>query len=302
MSTITYNHVMAASELRNQTASTAKTKSTDTLKPMVHIRPSGGRVSLNIGDVWEHRQLLYFLIWRDIKVRYKQTFFGAAWAIFEPFITMVVFSIFFGGLAGVPSDGIPYPIWSYTGLVPWTLFATGLAKSSNSLVGNSDILRKVYFPRLILPTTSVLSGVIDFFIAFLVLVGMMLFFGFTPTINVVFLPLFLFLVLITALGSGLWLSPLNVRYRDVRFVVPLLIRVWMFATPVVYPSSLLSQPWQTLYGLNPMVGVIEGFRWALLGTDPPGSMILLSTLVTLVVFVGGVFYFRRMEDTFADVV
>jgi lipopolysaccharide transport system permease protein len=269
---------------------------------MVQIRPPGGRVSLNIGDVWEHRQLLYFLIWRDIKVRYKQTFFGVAWAIFEPFITMVIFSVFFGGLAGVPSDGIPYPIWSYTALVPWTLFATGLAKSSNSLVGNSDILRKVYFPRLILPTTSVLAGVIDFFIALLVLVGMMFFFGFIPTINAVFLPLFLLLAIVTALGSGLWLSPLNVKYRDIRFVVPLLIRVWMFATPVVYPSSLLSQPWQTLYGLNPMVGVIEGFRWALLGTDPPGTMILLSTSVTLVVFVGGMFYFRKMEDTFADVV
>jgi lipopolysaccharide transport system permease protein len=293
---------MATSELRNQTTSSAEVKSSESDKPLVQIRPTGGRISLNIGEFWDHRQLLYFLIWRDIKVRYKQTFLGAAWAILEPFVTMVVFSIFFGRLAGVPSDEIPYPVWSFAGLVPWTLFATGLAKSSNSLVGNAAMLRKVYFPRLILPTSSVLSGLIDFFIAFLVLLGMMLFFGFVPTLNVVFLPLFLLLALITCLGSGLWLSPINVRYRDVRFVVPLLIRVWMFATPVAYPSSLLSEPWQTLYGLNPMVGVIEGFRWALLDTDPPGSMILLSTLVALVMFVGGLFYFRRMEDTFADIV
>lgn len=293
---------MTTSELQEQNAPATKTESTNAPEPLIRISPAGGRVSLNLGEVIGHRQLLYFLIWRDIKVRYKQTFFGAAWAVLEPLITMIIFSIFFGGLAGIPSDGIPYPIWSFAGLVPWTLFATGLSKSSNSLVGNSHILKKVYFPRLIFPTTSVLSGLIDFFIAFLVLLAMMLFFGFIPTLNVVFLPLFLLLALITSLGSGLWLAPLNVKYRDVRFVVPLLLRVWMFATPIVYPSSLLSQPWQTLYGLNPMVGVIEGFRWALLDTDPPGSMILVSTLVALIVFVGGLFYFRQMEDTFADVV
>jgi lipopolysaccharide transport system permease protein len=293
---------MNISESPEQTTSTSNTAPAAPAEPLIRISPAGGRVSLNVTEVIGHRQLLYFLIWRDIKVRYKQTFLGAAWAILEPLITMVVFSIFFGGLAGIPSDGIPYPIWSFAGLVPWTLFATGLAKSSNSLVGNSHILRKVYFPRLIFPTTSVLSGLIDFFIAFLVVLVMMLFFGFIPTLNVVFLPLFLLLALITSLGTGLWLAPLNVKYRDVRFVVPLLIRVWMFATPVVYPSSLLSQPWQTIYGLNPMVGVIEGFRWALLGTDPPGSMILLSTLVALIIFAGGLFYFRQMEDTFADVV
>lgn len=293
---------MTISETSKQSASETITDSNSPIEPLIRISPAGGRVSLNISEVIAHRQLLYFLIWRDIKVRYKQTFFGASWAVLEPFITMIVFSIFFGGLAGLPSDGIPYPVWSFAGLVPWTLFATGLVKSSNSLVGNSHILKKVYFPRLIFPATSVLSGLIDFFIAFLVLLGMMLFFGFIPTLNVVFLPIFLLLALITSLGSGLWLAPLNVRYRDVRFVVPLLIRVWMFATPVVYPSSLLSQPWQTLYGLNPMVGVIEGFRWALFDTNPPGSMILLSTLVALVVFAGGLFYFRQMEDTFADVV
>jgi lipopolysaccharide transport system permease protein len=295
--------MMAVSEVQKQkTSSKYEEEPVGLGVPVVQIRPPGGRVSLNMGDLWGHRQLLYFLIWRDIKVRYKQTFLGATWAVLEPFITMIVFSIFFGGLAGVPSDGVPYPIWSYAGLVPWTLFATGLAKSSDSLVGNAHLIRKVYFPRLILPITSVLSGLIDFFIAFLVLIGMMFFFGFTPTINVVFLPLFLLLALITALGSGLWLSPLNVKYRDVRFVVPLLIRVWMFATPVAYPSSLLSQPWQTLYGLNPMVGVIEGFRWTLLDTDPPGAMVLLSALVSMVMFSGGLFFFRKMEETFADVV
>jgi lipopolysaccharide transport system permease protein len=279
-----------------------ETDSDGSRQALVRIRPIGERVSLNTSDLWGHRQLLYFLIWRDLKVRYKQTALGVVWAILEPFISMVVFSIFFGGLAGVPSDGLPYPIWSYAGLVPWTFFANGLAKSSNSLVGNADLLRKVYFPRLILPTASVLSDIVDFLIAFMVLIGMMLYYGIVPRVTIIFLPLFLLLAIITSLGSGLWLAPLNVKYRDIRFVVPLLLRVWMFATPVVYPSSLLSEPWQTLYGLNPMVGVIEGFRWALLDTDPPRSMIFLSALVAVALFGSGLYFFRQAEETFADVV
>lgn len=279
-----------------------ETDSNGSRQPLVRIRPIGERVSLNTSDLWGHRQLLYFLIWRDLKVRYKQTALGVVWAILEPFISMVVFSIFFGGLAGVPSDGLPYPIWSYAGLVPWTFFANGLAKSSNSLVGNADLIRKVYFPRLILPAASVLSDIVDFLIAFMVLIGMMLYYGIVPRVTIIFLPLFLLLAIITSLGSGLWLAPLNVKYRDIRFVVPLLLRVWMFATPVVYPSSLLSEPWQTLYGLNPMVGVIEGFRWALLDTDPPRSMIFLSALVAVALFGSGLYFFRQAEETFADVV
>ena len=278
-----------------------ETDSDGSRQALVRIRPIGERVSLNTSDLWGHRQLLYFLIWRDLKVRYKQTALGVVWAILEPFISMVVFSIFFGGLAGVPSDGLPYPIWSYAGLVPWTFFANGLAKSSNSLVGNADLLRKVYFPRLILPTASVLSDIVDFLIAFMVLIGMMLYYGIVPGVTIIFLPLFLLLAIITSLGSGLWLAPLNVKYRDIRFVVPLLLRVWMFATPVVYPSSLLSEPWQTLYGLNPMVGVIEGFRWALLDTDPPRSMIFLSALVAVALFGSGLYFFRQAGETFADV-
>lgn len=294
---------MTISETTKETVTSGhETDSDGPRQPLVRIRPIGERVSLNASDLWGHRQLLYFLIWRDLKVRYKQTALGIVWAILEPFISMVVFSIFFGGLAGVPSDGLPYPIWSYAGLVPWTFFANGLAKSSNSLVGNADLLRKVYFPRLILPTASVLSDIVDFLIAFLVLIGMMLFYGIVPRVTVIFLPLFLLLAIITSLGIGLWLAPLNVKYRDIRFVVPLLLRVWMFATPVVYPSSLLSEPWQTLYGLNPMVGVIEGFRWALLDTDPPRSMIFLSALVAAVLFGSGLHYFRHAEETFADVV
>jgi lipopolysaccharide transport system permease protein len=260
-------------------------------------------VSLKLHELWEYRELLYFLTWRDIKVRYKQTALGAAWAIIQPFMTMVVFSLFFGQLAKIPSDGIPYPIFSYAALVPWTFFANGLNQSSNSLVGSANLIKKVYFPRLVVPFSSVISGVVDFILAFLVLVGMMLFYGILPTLNVLWLPLLLLLALVTALGVGLWLSALNVQFRDVRYVMPFLTQFWLFATPIAYPSSLLSEPWRTLYGLNPMVGVVEGFRWALLGTDTaPGAMIVASTLAALVLLIGGVFYFRRMEKTFADVV
>jgi lipopolysaccharide transport system permease protein len=246
---------------------------------------------------------LYFLVWRDVKVRYKQTVLGAAWAIIQPFFTMVVFSLFFGRLAQIPSDGIPYPIFSYAALVPWTFFANGLSQSSNSLVGSANLITKVYFPRLTIPIATVLSGLVDFVLAFIVLLGMMLYYGIVPTMNVVWLPLFLLLALVTSLGVGLWLSAMNVEFRDVRYVVPFLTQFWLFATPIAYPSSLLPEPWRALYGLNPMAGVVEGFRWALLGTQTaPGPLILVSTLAALVLLVSGAYYFRRMEKTFADVV
>jgi len=271
--------------------------------PVTIIRPSRGWISLNVRDLWEYRELLYFLTWRDIKVRYKQTVLGAAWAIIQPFFTMVVFSLFFGKLAKVPSDDIPYPIFSYAALVPWTFFANGLSQSSTSLVASANLIQKVYFPRLVVPISAVISGGVDFVLAFVVLLGMMLFYGIVPTWNVVWLPLLLLLALVTSLGVGLWLTAMNVQFRDVRYAVPFLVQAWMFATPIAYPSSLLDEPWRTLYGINPMAGVVEGFRWALLGTETaPGPIVLVSALVAMGLLVSGAYYFRRMEKTFADVV
>jgi lipopolysaccharide transport system permease protein len=276
------------------------------------IQPSKGWVSLRLEELWKYRELLYFLTWRDIKVRYKQTIIGASWAILQPFLTMIVFSIFFGGLAHVPSDNIPYPIFSYTALVPWTLFAYGLQQSSNSLVGSSALITKIYFPRLIIPVSSVLSGVLDFVLAFAMLIVLMVFYSVVPTAsyhmaltpNILWLPLFVLLSLVTSLGVGLWLSALNVQFRDIRYVVPFLTQFWMFATPIAYPSSLIKNDvLRTLYGLNPMTGVVEGFRWALLGADTaPGPIILVSSIVAVALLISGAFYFRRMEKTFADVV
>jgi lipopolysaccharide transport system permease protein len=271
--------------------------------PVICIEPSKGWVSLKLKELWDYRELLYFLIWRDVKVRYKQTVLGAAWAIIQPFFTMVVFSLFFGRLAKVPSDGIPYPIFSYAALVPWTFFANGLSKASNSLVGNSNLIKKVYFPRLSMPIASVLSGVVDFGLAFLVLIGMILYYGFVPTINIIWLPLLLVLSFITSLSVALWLSTMNVQFRDVQYLIPFLTQFWLFATPIAYPSSLLPEPWRTLYGINPMVGVVEGFRWALLGTNTaPGPIVIVSSLVAMILLVSGALYFRRTEKTFADVV
>jgi len=271
--------------------------------PVLFIRPSRGWIALKLGELWEYRELLYFLTWRDVKVRYKQTVLGVAWAIIQPFFTMVVFSLFFGRLARMPSDGIPYPIFSYAALVPWQFFANGLSASSNSLVGSANLIKKVYFPRLVIPISSVISGGVDFGLAFLVLLGMILAYGIVPTWNMIWLPLLLLLALITALGAGLWLTAMNVQFRDVRYAVPFMIQAWMFATPIAYPSSLLDEPWRTLYGLNPMVGVVEGFRWALLGAETaPGPVVLVSAVVAVGLLVGGAFYFRRMEKTFADVV
>lgn len=274
--------------------------------PTTHLRleASKGWVSLKLSELWQYRELLYFLVWRDIKVRYKQTVLGAAWAILQPFMTMIVFSLFFGGLAKMPSDGIPYPIFSYAALVPWTFFATGLSMSSNSLVGSANLIKKVYFPRLTIPIATVLSGVVDFVLAFLVLLAMLVYFGITPTANVVFLPFFLLLAFVTSLGVGLWLSAMNVQFRDIRYVLPFLTQFWLFITPIAYPSSLIeNELLRSLYGINPMVGVVEGFRWALLGVETaPSETILASSLTALVIFVGGLYYFRYMEKTFADVV
>jgi len=266
------------------------------------IEPSKGWVPLKLGELWDYRELLYFFVWRDIKIRYKQTILGAAWAVIQPFFTMVIFSIFFGRLAKVPSDGLPYPLFSYAALVPWTFFANALTQASNSLVTNANMVKKIYFPRLSVPTATVFAGVVDFLLAFVVLLGMMIFYGFVPTWNVVWLPAFLLLALITSLGVGLWLSAMNVQFRDVRYVVPFLAQAWLFATPIAYSSSLLSEPWRTVYGLNPMAGVVEGFRWALLGTDTaPGPIVLVSAVAALGLLISGAYYFRRMEKTFADV-
>lgn len=272
--------------------------------PVLRIEPSKGWVSLKLGELWEYRELLYFLTWRDIKVRYKQTVLGAAWAIIQPFMTMIVFTLFFGRLAGIPSDGVPYPIFSYAALVPWTFFASGLGHSSNSLVGSSNLIKKVYFPRLVIPIATVFSGVVDFILAFIVLLLMMLYFGIMPTSNVIFLPLFLLLAFTTALGVGLWLSAMNVQFRDIRYTIPFITQFWLFITPIAYPSSLIeNELLRAIYGVNPMAGVVEGFRWALLGTETaPGPVIIVSSLTALTLFVSGLFYFRRMEKTFADVV
>jgi homopolymeric O-antigen transport system permease protein len=267
------------------------------------IAPSRGWVSLQLRHLWEFRELLYFLVWRDIKVRYKQTVLGAAWAILQPVFTMCVFSLFFGRLAKVPSNGQPYPIFVFAALVPWGFFSNGLVAAANSLVGNSNLIKKVYFPRLIVPIAAVLSGAVDFILAFFVLLAMMPYFHAWPTINIVFLPGLFLLAFIASLGVGLWLSAMNVQFRDVRHTVSFLVQAWMFATPIVYPSSLLSEPWRSLYGLNPMAGVVEGFRWALLpGAPAPGGLIWVSALASVAILTSGAFYFRRTERIFADTI
>lgn len=279
-------------------------------EPYVRIRPTRGWVSLRLDELWRYRELLYFFVWRDLKIRYKQTILGASWAVLQPFFNMVIFSIFFGRLAGVPSDNIPYPLFSFAALVPWTFFGNGVLQAANSLVNNSDMIRKIYFPRMALPISSVLAGAVDFLLAFVVLVGMIAGYHLAPSagydanlsLNVLWLPLFLGLALMATLGVSLFLSAMNAQFRDVRYVVPFLVQAWLFITPIAYPSSLLSQPWRTLYGINPMAGVIEGFRWALLGTDTaPGPMILVSAGAAFIVLLGGAYYFRRMEAKLADV-
>lgn len=268
------------------------------------IQPTQGWVSLRLPDLYEYRELLFFFVWRDIKVRYKQTVLGATWAVIQPFMTMVVFSVFFGRLAKVPSDGIPYPLFSFAALVPWTFFAGGLTNASNSLVGSANLIKKVYFPRLAVPISAVLGGLADMGIAMLMMFGLMAYYGVRPSPAIVALPALVLLTLLASLGTGLWLSAMTVKYRDVKYVVPFLTQFWMYATPVAYPSSLLSEPWRSVYSINPMVGVIEGFRWALLGGTrvAPVMELIVSTLSAMVLLVSGAFYFRRMERSFADLV
>jgi lipopolysaccharide transport system permease protein len=271
--------------------------------PTLRISPPSRWTSLEFGELWEYRELLYFLIWRDVKVRYKQTALGAAWAVIQPFFMMIVFSLFFGRLAKVPSDGIPYPVFTFCALLPWQLFANALTESSNSLVGNQNLITKVYFPRLVVPISAVLGGLVDFVIAFVILLGMMLYYGIVPGWAIVTLPGFILLAVLTALGVGLWLSALNVQYRDVRYTIGFLVQLWLFLTPVAYPSSIVPEKWRPLYGLNPMAGVVEGFRWALLGkSQPPGAMLWVSVVAVIVILFGGLYYFRRMEQQFADIV
>lgn len=270
--------------------------------PVLRIQPASGWVSLRLEELWQYRELVYFLTWRDIKVRYKQTLLGGLWAILQPLFTMLVFSLFFGRLAKIPSDGIPYPLFAFAALVPWTFFANGLNQSSQSLVAGSNLIKKVYFPRLAIPIATIFSGLVDFLVSFVVLLVMMVFYGTVPTANIIWLPFLVLLALATCLGVGLWLSALNVHFRDVRYVVPFLVQFWLFSTPIAYPSTLLPEPWRTVYGLNPMVGVVEGFRWSLLGTDTaPGPIIAASSVAALILLVSGALYFRRMETTFADV-
>lgn len=272
--------------------------------PTTIIRASTGWAPVNLRDISQYRELLYFLIWSELKVRYKQTLLGAAWAVIQPVAIMVVFTIFFGIVVRVPTGEIPYPIFAYSGLVVWTYFASALAQSSNSLVQYERLITKVYFPRLLVPVASVVAGLVDFAISFVVLVGLVIFYGFVPTAAVVVLPLFVLLAMMTALAVSLWLSALNVQYRDVRLLVPVLVQLWFFATPIIYPSWLVPDGWRTLYAIvNPMVGIVEGFRWALLGdTQPPGLVLVVPVLVVAGVLVGGLYYFRRMERVFADVV
>ncbi len=266
------------------------------------IRPASSWTSLGLKELWEYRELLYFLVWRDVKVRYKQTALGAAWAVIQPLFMMLVFSLFFGRLAGIKSDGIPYPIFAFCALLPWQLFAHALTESSNSLVANERLITKVYFPRLVVPIAAVLGGLVDFGIAFVLLLGMMAWYGIVPGVGILALPLLVLFAVMTALAVGLWLSALNVQYRDVRYTINFLIQFWLFATPVAYPSSIVPEAWRPLYGLNPMAGVVEGFRWALLGAKPPGAMLAVSGMVVIALLVGGLYYFRRMEQDFADIV
>ena len=264
--------------------------------PTLIIRPPRKWVPVDLHELWAYRELIGAFTMRDVKLRYKQTGLGIAWAVLQPLLTMVIFTIFFGGLAKIPSDGVPYPLFVLSALLPWTLFAEGLTRSTTTMVTNSNIMTKVYFPRLIMPLSSVISPLVDFAVSFIILLAMMVYYGFAPTLNIVFLPLFLLLALATSLGVGLWLSALNVKYRDFQYTVPFLIQIWMFASPVVYASSLVPESLRVWYGLNPMAGVIEGFRWAILGNGAPSAMVLVSVGMVLVILVSGMFYFRRMEQ------
>lgn len=281
---------------------TAATPETPSQVPTLVIRPPRRWVPVDLAELWQYRELLFFFVWRDVKIRYKQTGLGVAWAVIQPLVTMLIFSVIFGGFAKLPSEGIPYPLFTLAALLPWQLFSEGMTRSTTSMVTNANIMTKVYFPRLLMPISGILSPLVDFLVAMVILVLMMAWYGFVPTANVIFLPAFVMLALATSLGVGLWLSALNVQYRDFQYTVPFLIQIWLYASPVVYATSLVPEQYRLLYGLNPMAGVIEGFRWALLGTDPPTGVIGLAVVVVLVLLIGGAFYFKRMEQYFADIV
>jgi lipopolysaccharide transport system permease protein len=271
---------------------------------VVIIKPSKGWVSLHLRDLWLYRELVYFLTWRDLKVRYKQSVLGVFWAVLKPFMNMVVFSIFFGSLAKMPSDGVPYPLFYFVGSLPWALFGDSLSVASRSLVSHGNMVSKIFFPRLIIPLSSVMASVVDFLISFVILGGLMIYYQYAPTIYALWLPLLMLLALITSLGVGFWTSALMVRYRDVGYILPFVTNLWMFITPVLYSASMIPEKWKVIYSLNPMTGVVEGFREALLGTPPALSPLLmgLSVLISLIMFVSGMFYFRRMEKQFADMI
>lgn len=273
-----------------------------TSEPRFVIRPSTGWNALRLDELWSFKDLIYFMVWRDLKVRYKQTVLGATWAVIQPLLTMAVFAIFFGRLAKVPSDGVPYTLFCYTALVPWTFFSSAISAAASSLISNSNLLKKVYFPRLILPIASVGGVLVDLAISFVVLIGLLAIYGVVPSLRVLWVPVILLMAVVTATGAGLWLSAINIKFRDVRYAVPFLIQFWMFSTPIAYPSSLIKDPLlKTLYGLNPMTGVVEGMRWALLGTHAPGSMLLASAAIALLALISGAYYFRRVERGFADI-
>jgi len=289
--------------LTSEDQTTSPKMAEDFQPPIIRRQARPGWVAIDFAELWQYRELLFFFAVRDIKVRYKQTLLGIAWAILQPVMTMVVFSIFFGNLAGVPSDGLPYPVFSFCGLLPWQLFAFALTQSSNSLVNNAHLLTKVYFPRLIIPFASMIAGLIDFAIAFVVLVGIMFYYDIIPGWALITLPFFVVLAIAAALSVGLWLSALNVKYRDVRYTIPFLTQLWLFVTPVAYASSLVPSKWQAVYAINPMAGVVEGFRWALLGkAAPPGTMLIVSVAATAMLLAGGLFYFARMEKNFPDII
>jgi lipopolysaccharide transport system permease protein len=270
---------------------------------VIYLRPTRGWTSLNLRDLWLYRELIYFLTWRDVKVRYKQTVLGAGWAVLQPLVNMVILSVIFGGFAKMDTEGIPRPIFTFTALLPWGLFAKALGDAGRSMLANRNMITKVYFPRLIIPLASVTGGLVDFAIQFIILIGMMIYFHYPPTPAVWTLPFFLLLALVTALGFGLWISALNVIYRDVGYILPFLTQLWMLLTPIAYSSQEVPEQWKLVYALNPMVGVVEGFRWALLGAEqPPGPMVIVSAVISLVVLITGMYYFRRMEKTFADMV
>ncbi|MBP1752965.1 MAG: type transporter [Geobacteraceae bacterium] len=272
-------------------------------KPSIIIQPRKGLFQLDLRSVWNHRELLFFLVWRDVKVRYKQTAIGALWAILQPMVTMVLFTVIFSKFAKIPSDGIPYPVFAYAALLPWIYFSQALTQSANSLVGSSSLVTKVYFPRLLIPLAASVSPMVDLLFSFMVLLILMAWYDIAPTWGLLALPLFLGLAITTALAVGLWSSALNVRYRDVGHTIPFLSQVWMYASPVAYPVSMVPEQWRLLYSLNPMAGVIEGFRWALLGKKSPDFIVMaVSAAVVLLLLFGGIVYFKRMEQTFADVI